>query len=491
MDSYNVYKDIKERTNGEIYIGVVGPVRTGKSTFIKRFTQLMILPGIENEYERKRTRDEIPQSGAGKTITTTEPKFIPKDAVECTFEQDVNIKLRLIDCVGYMVDGATGHIENNEERMVKTPWFDYEIPFSKAAEIGTDKVINEHATVGVVVTTDGSFGDIEREKYEIAEEQTVCQLKEIDKPFIVIVNSNKPYSKECKSLCEELENKYGVTVTSVNCEQLKMEDVNEIIKKLLYEFELTDINFYIPKWFDMLPVNHWFKKGILEYIGEELTGIRKIKDALSFSDFSEYNYIENIKFQNIDMASGTCDLEMKIDEEYYYEILSELTGMTIDSEYSLIDTIKTFAEQKNMYCKIADAFMQVKNCGYGIIIPDKEEIKLEEPVMYRNANKYGVRITAKAPSIHMIAADINTEISPIVGNENQAKDLIDFINESSSESENGIWETNIFGKTIEQIVDEGINNKINKLSDNTRTKMQEAIEKITNEDNNGVICIMW
>ncbi len=490
MDTFNLYKDIKVRTDGEIYIGVVGPVRTGKSTFIKRFMELMVLPEMKEGYERERTKDELPQSASGKTIMTTEPKFIPKEAVDIDLGSDVSAKIRLIDCVGYMVDGASGHMENETERLVKTPWFNYEIPFTKAAEIGTDKVINEHSTIGIVITTDGSFGEIERYNYEIPEEETIAQLKKINKPFVILLNSAKPLSNEAKTLASRLEEKYGVKVIPVNCEQLKKEDINYILEQILYEFNITDINFYMPKWIEMLDSSHPFKQSIIESVIELTSDMSSIKDITNHKFDTNNEYIDEYKCENIDLATGKCDVYIKVEDKYYYDILSELTGTDISDEYTLIGLIKDFSRLKDEYEKVNDAINQVKQSGYGVVTPVRSEIKLMEPEVIRNGNKYGVKIKAEAPSIHMINANIMTEISPIVGSEEQANDLIKFIKENAKSSEDGIWETNIFGKSIEQIVDDGIRNKISNLNDETRAKMQNTIQKITNESNGGVICIL-
>lgn len=490
MDTFNLYKDMEARTNGEIYIGVVGPVRTGKSTFIKRFMDLLVIPEMPDEHEKERTRDELPQSAAGKTIMTTEPKFIPKEAVSISLAEDVNAKIRLIDCVGYMVDGASGHLENNEERLVKTPWFDYEIPFTRAAEIGTQKVINDHSTIGIVITTDGSFGDIERKNYEIPEEETIQQLKKLKKPFVVLLNSSKPLSPECRELAKQLSKRYSVTVMPVNCEQLKKEDIHNILEHVLYEFPLTNIYFYMPKWMEMLDSSHWLKESVIEAVLNLTKDMQVIRDMMT-SDYSSTSpYIKKFKCSKIGLSDGSCEIRLEVDDKYYYDILSDLTGTEIHDEYTLIRLIREFSTLKDEYAKVSDAIAQVKQRGYGIVTPNRDEITLMEPEVIKNGNKYGVKIKAEAPSIHMIHADILTEISPIVGSEEQAKDLIKFIRENSESGEGGIWETNIFGKSIEQIVDDGIRSKISNLSDETREKMQNTIQKITNDSTGGVICII-
>lgn len=490
MDTFDLYKDINLRTGGEIYIGVVGPVRTGKSTFIKRFMELVVLPNMTEGYERERTKDELPQSASGKTIMTTEPKFIPNEAVEIALSNDVSAKIRLIDCVGYMVEGASGHLENNNERLVKTPWFDYEIPFTKAAEIGTDKVIHEHSTIGVVITCDGSFNEIERHNYEIPEEETVAQLKKINKPFVILLNSTKPFSNETMKMATSMETKYGVKVIPVNCEQLKKEDINNILENILYEFKITNINFYMPKWLEMLDINHPFKRSVIETVMNITNDMYVVRDIIDHKFKTENEYIKECRCDEIELSTGNCDVYVNIEDKYYYEILSELTGTSINDEYTLISLIKDFSKLKNEYEKVNDAINQVKQSGYGVVTPMRNEISLMEPEVIKSGNKFGVKIKAEAPSIHMINANIMTEISPIVGSEEQANDLIRFIKENAKGSEDGVWETNIFGKTIEQIVDDGIKSKIANLNDETRNKMQNTIQKITNESTGGVICIL-
>lgn len=486
---FDLYKDIKKRTNGEIYIAIVGPVRTGKSTFIKRFMDLMVIPGIKDENFRNQTMDELPQSASGTTIMTTEPKFIPKKAAEIEIASGTYVNVRLIDCVGYMVRGATGHIENEMERMVKTPWFEQEIPFTKAAEVGTKKVINEHSTIGIIITTDGSIGDIQRENYIEPEEQTINQMKKLGKPFIVLLNTQKPYSKESIELAKKISEKNNVPVLPVNCAQLKEEEIHEILEKVLYEFPISSVNFRIPKWIEMLDSEHYIKKSVIECIKNVIFGIKKVNDISEIKKITS-EYIKKVVINKTDLSTGNIDVNLDMDEKFYYSVLSDLTGSEIKDEYGLICTLKKYSEQKKDYDKIRDAMLNVNYKGYGVVTPAKEEISLEEPEVIRAGNKYGIKIKAKAPSIHMIKTEVLTEIAPIVGNESQAKDLIDYIKSNGENNENGIFETNIFGKSIEQIVEEGIKNKLEKLSDETQDKLKNTLEKITNESNGGVICII-
>lgn len=489
MDANHLYKDIQARTNGEIYIGVVGPVRTGKSTFIKRFMEILVLPHMTDEPDKARTRDELPQSASGKTIMTTEPKFIPKEAAEIRLMDDVTVKVRLIDCVGYMVDGASGHIEEGEERQVKTPWFDQEIPFTKAASIGTRKVIHEHATIGVVVTTDGSIGELGREQYLEAEEKTIRELQSIGKPFVVVVNSEKPYSPEARKIAEEIEKTWQVHAIPVNCEQLKEEDIQRILEAVLATFPVSEIAFYIPKWVEMLPMDHKIRQDMTTHIRNLMDQVGEMGDASAGISKPDSPYITDLRVEKIAMDSGWIQIRIDVDEAFYYEMLSEMTGSQIDGEYSLITELKELSKLKNEYESVRDAFTSVKMKGYGVVSPTRDEITLDEPVVIRQGNKYGVKIHSSAPSIHLIRANIETEIAPIVGDEKQAEDLITYIHQMASE-EDGIWNTNIFGKSVEDLVMDGMRNKMAVINDESQTKLQDTMQKIVNDSNGGLVCII-
>ncbi len=489
MDSNHLYKDIQARTNGEIYIGVVGPVRTGKSTFIKRFMEVLVLPHMEDEPGKERTRDELPQSASGKTIMTTEPKFIPKEAAEIHLMEDVPVKVRLIDCVGYMVEGAAGHVEGGEERQVKTPWFDYEIPFTKAAGIGTRKVIHDHATIGVVITTDGSIGELSRGNYMEAEEKTIRELQSIGKPFIVLVNSVRPFGEEAKEVVREIEEKYGVRVMAVNCEQLKEEDIHRILEGVLSTFPISEIEFYIPKWVEMLPIEHKIKQDLLEHIREILDGVDEMGDASGRIAKPESPFIEDLRVEQIGMDTGCVKIRIEVAQKYYYEMLSELTGTEIAGEYELISELKNLSQLKTEYEGVKDAFSSVRMRGYGVVSPTRDEITLDEPTVIKQGSKYGVKIHSTAPSIHLIRANIETEIAPIVGNEQQAEDLITYIKETENQ-EGGIWKTNIFGKSIEELVMDGMRNKMSVINDESQSKLQDTMQKIVNDSNGGLVCII-
>lgn len=489
MDNFNLYKDIQIRTGGEIYIGVVGPVRTGKSTFIKRFMDLMVIPNIENEHAKERTKDELPQSAAGKTIMTTEPKFIPKEAAHIELEKDISVDVRLIDCVGYMVEGASGHIEDNAERLVKTPWFDYEIPFTQAAELGTKKVINDHSTIGIVITCDGSFGEIQRESYVKPEEKTILELKKLGKPFIVLVNSQKPFSEEALNLSKSISGKYGVAAMSVNCEQLRKDDIHKIMESILYEFPVAELEFFIPKWVEMLPSDNKIKADIIKEVKEVIKKISMLKDISTESIQINSEYVKKVKIDSISMSTGCIKVNIEVLDKYYYEIISEMTDTNIEGEYQLIAMLKELSKMKKEYVKVLGAIEAVRQKGYGVVMPEQSEIKLDEPVIIKHGNKFGVKIKAESPSIHMIRANIETEIAPIVGNEEQAEDLVKYIKDSAG-SEEGIWSTTIFGKSIEQLVEDGISSKISQMSDESQIKLQETMQKIVNDSSGGMVCII-
>lgn len=488
MNTYDLYRDIQQRTGGEIYIGVLGPVRTGKSTFIKRFMDEMVLPYMEDEHARMRAQDELPQSAGGKTITTTEPKFIPNEAAKVKLNDEIEVSVRLIDCVGYMIDGAAGHMEEDVERMVKTPWAEEEIPFTQAAEIGTDKVMKDHSTIGLVITTDGSIGEIPRSNYLEAEEKTILALKKSGKPFLVLVNSQKPYSDEVKQVTGEIEKKYDVAVMAVNCEQLKKEDIHRILEKILYEFPLTAVEFYFPRWMDMLPQEHTVKQDLLKQIRELMNNYNRIRDIAEHPVELKGEYLRSCRMDPIQLWNGIVSVQVAVDEKYYYEMLSEMLEEGVEDEYQLLQKLKELAEMKREYTKVRDALTMVKIKGYGVVTPDREDISLEKPELIRHGNKFGVKIKASSPSIHMIRANIETEIAPIVGTEQQAKDLMHFIDQA--EAAHGIWETNIFGKTVEQLVDDGITTKVASIGEESQLKLQDTMQKIVNDSNGGMVCII-
>ena len=488
MESFQIYRDIQARTGGDIYIGVVGPVRTGKSTFIRRFMELVALPKMDEKMQ-KEVRDQLPLSGSGKMITTVEPKFIPKEAVTVALDEDQKVKIRLIDCVGFLVKDAVGNVEDGKERMVKTPWSPKAIPFQEAARIGTQKVIQEHSTIGLVITTDGSFGELPRENFLQAEELTVQELKKQGKPFLMLLNSQFPHKEETMRLTKEMHQKYQIPVISVNCEQMKKEDVTQILEKVLYEFPITEIRFFISKWVEMLPADSELKSQVLSQIRSNMKNMGRIRDITKESVKLEGPYVQDTLLEMADLSSGIVQIRIQINDRYYYKMLSDMSGISMESEYELIHTMKELAAMKEKYIKVKDALESVDGSGYGVVVPELSQIQLEEPEVIRQGNKYGVRIKSKSPSIHMIKADIETEIAPIVGTEQQAKDLITYIGESEKRGES-LWETNIFGKSIEQLVQDGIRNKLSVISEESQAKLQDTMQKIVNDSKGGLVCII-
>ena len=484
----NLYRDMQKRTGGEIYIGVVGPVRTGKSTFIKRFMDVAVLPHMTEEAGKTRAQDELPQSAGGKTITTTEPKFIPQEAAVLKLGGDVSVKVRLVDCVGFMVDGAAGHMEDGVERLVKTPWYETEIPFTQAAEIGTRKVIADHSTIGIVVTCDGSFGELPRESYLAAEEKTIQELKKLHKPFLVLINSEKPYGQEAQRAAESIREKYGAAAMPVNCAQLKEDDIRRIMEKVLYEFPVTMVEFYMPKWVEMLPASHRMKADMISRIRELMSGIDVIRDVVEHPVSLQGDYIRRCMVESIDMADGCVRVVLDMDDRYYYEMLSDLVGEPVSGEYQLMRILKEMAVMKKEYSRVLDAMQAVRTKGYGVVLPQRDEISLERPEVIRHGNKYGVKIKAESPSLHFIRANVVTEIAPIVGTEQQARDLIGYIDENGKND--GIWETNIFGKTVEQLVNDGICAKIGMIGEESQIKLQDTMQKIVNDSTGGMVCII-
>lgn len=488
-NTFNVYKDIQTRTNGALYLGVVGPVRTGKSTFIKRFMDVLVLPEIDNLNLKRQITDELPQSGNGKTITTTEPKFIPMNPASIRLMDDSEIKLRFIDCVGFMTEGALGHMEENSDRMVKTPWSKEEIPFSKAAEIGTRKVIEDHSTIGIVVTTDGSFSNIPRENYLPPEEETVRELQKIGKPFIVLLNSSNPDADETRMLAGELEEKYHTSVIPVNCLQLGKEDITYIMDRILSSFPVKIIYFSLPKWVELLDENDPVKSGTIKCVREYLQQIYSMKD-LQKKIKPEGEYVEKLEIDRLHRENGEVKIDVQMKEKHYYEMLSRMTGCQISNESELIKTIKALSDGRNECEGVLDAWKEVKEEGYGVVKPQASEITVSDPELVKHGNKYGVKLKATAPSTQLIRADIEIEIAPIVGTMEQANDLIAYMKQQADEGQNAIFETNIFGKTVRQLIEDGIDTKINNITQESRGKLQNTMQKIVNESNRGIICII-
>ena len=491
MTSENIYNSIATRTGGDIYIGVVGPVRTGKSTFIKRFMESLVLPNIADKNKRERAKDELPQSSGGRTIMTTEPKFIPEDAVEVTAEDSMHFRVRLIDCVGYIVPGSLGYIENDEPRMVKTPWFDKEVPFNMAAEIGTKKVIDEHSTIGLVVTTDGTVGDIPRSDYEQAEERVISELKAIKKPFIVILNSRNPDSDECKKLTAELKDKYDVGITAVNCLDMTESEIKDILTNLLYEFPIKEMKLSFPKWISGLEKDHSLRKDLYDNIIRSASKIRQVKDAKTFTQaVAEGANICRCQIDAADLSYGSVRVAIDVEPTLFYKVMSEKTGVEIKDEQQLMAEFLALSKAKKDFERFRLALDEVEATGYGIVMPTMDELALDEPEIMKQGGKYGVRLKASAPSIHMLRANITTEVAPIVGSESQSEELIMYLLKEFEEDPSKIWQSNIFGKTLDSLVNEGLHNKLYKMPVDARMKLQETLERVINEGCSGLICII-
>ena len=491
MENLEIYQDIAKRTDGDIYVGVVGPVRTGKSTFIKRFMDLLVIPNIENEYKRERAKDELPQSAAGRTIMTTEPKFIPNEAVEITIGDNLKLKTRMVDCVGYLVNNALGYMEDDVPRMVKTPWAEDEMPFEQAAEIGTKKVIEEHSTIGILVTTDGSITEIPREDYIEAEERVVRELKALNKPFVIVLNTDNPYSEQTMALAESLEEKYGASVLPTDCANLRSEDVNNIFGKILYEFPIERININYPRWIEGLRDDHPLKSELYSEIKSALKDVhlvRQIKEG--FSRIQTAEIITNVAVENIQLGNGSVTANIGVKEELFYQILTEISGVEVKNEGDLFSIVTNLAKTQKEYDKIAYALNEVKQKGYGIVTPSMDELILDEPEMVKQGSRFGVKLKAKAPSIHMIRADIETEVSPIVGSERQSEELVNYLLSEFESDPQKIWESNIFGKSLHELVNEGLQNKLSRMPEDAQEKLQETLERIINEGSGGLICII-
>lgn len=491
MTDTSIYRDIMNRTHGDIYIGVVGPVRTGKSTFIKRFMESLVLPNIDNDFVRERAIDEMPQSSGGKTVMTTEPKFIPEEAIKVSLAENVELSVKMVDCVGYVVPDSIGHTEDGKERMVSTPWQNEPMPFTKAAEIGTKKVITEHSTIGMVITTDGTVTDISRENYIQAEEKVINQLKAINKPFAIILNSATPEAQSTVDLAHSLEQKYNAPVALVNCMRLDAEDIRGIMSMILLEFPVTEISLDLPRWLLALEDDHWVVSSLNESLRDAALGVAKTGDIRPcFEKLIENDYICKVNIDKLDLGKGSGILSIELENELYYRILSELTNLDIRDDESLITTIINLSEAKKNYSRLKGALDQVEETGYGIVTPEIDDLNFEEPEIIKQANGYGVKLRANAPSLHIIKANIETEINPVVGTEQQSEDLIKYLLREYEEDPRAIWESNIFGKTMHELVSEGLNSKLENMPEDARTKLSETLERIINEGSGGLICII-
>ncbi len=491
MEKFDIYRDIANRTCGDIYIGVVGPVRTGKSTFITKFMEKLVIPNISNKLQKQVATDEMPQSADGKTIMTTQPKFIPANAVKVQFKNKATANVRLIDCVGYMVDGAVGHEEDDKPRLVKTPWDDKELPFEKAAEIGTKKVINEYSTIGIVVTTDGSFGDIPRSNYVSAENRVIKELQALNKPFVIILNSKEPKSERCVELANALEEKHNVPVINMNVLEMNNDDLYTIMERVLMEFSMVSFNVNIPKWMQALPADNVIISEILEKVKESSKNVEKMRDFTEFNDiFNESENIQDINLKELKLSNGVAEFEVVPKENLYFSVISNECGEQIEDDYSLMRYIKSFADEKKKYSKIKDALTMAEQDGYGVVLPTLEEMNLEEPVLVKQGGRYGVKLKASAPSLHIMKVDVTTEVAPTVGSEQQGEDMVNYLANKFEDNPSAIWQTNMFGKSLHDIVNDGLAGKLNAMPKEAQVKMRKTLTRIVNENKGGIICIL-
>ncbi len=491
MQSFNLYKDISERTGGDIYIGVVGPVRTGKSTFIKRFMDMLVLPNLDDTREKERVVDELPQSSAGKTIMTTQPKFVPTSAVRININDEAEMNVRMVDSVGYLIDGAMGHMENDMPRMVTTPWFDHDIPFEEAAETGTRKVITEHSTIGIVMTTDGSITEIPRSSYVQAEERVIRELMELGKPFIIILNSANPRNEDTISLRNAMTEKYKVPVLLLDIMRLTETDITSMLENLLYEFPLKEINIEMPGWARALSPDHWLMGEVLDGISGTIGSLEKVRDYKGLVEaMKQLDNVNSASVEKIKLGDGSVKMKLEFPETLFYKILGDECGYPIDDDYHLVSIVKDLVSAKKQYDRMAEALKSVKETGYGLVPPSMDEMSMEEPEMVRQGGRFGVRLKASAPSLHLIRVDIETEVSPIVGSEKQSEELVKYMMSEFESDPAKIWKTDIFGKPLHELVKEGLSSKLSHMPDDARMKIQETLQRIINEGNGGLICIL-
>ncbi|GAA0353000.1 stage IV sporulation protein A [Bacillus horti] len=491
MEKVDIFKDIAERTGGDIYIGVVGAVRTGKSTFIKKFMEKVVIPKIHRESDRVRAQDELPQSAAGRTIMTTEPKFVPNQAVQIAVDEGLDINVRLIDCVGYVVPGAKGYEDENGPRMINTPWYEEPIPFQEAAEFGTRKVIQEHSTLGVLITTDGSISDIPRYEYEEAEERVVNELKEVGKPFIMVINSTQPQSPETEALRIELGERYDIPCLALSVEHMEERDVTGVLREVLFEFPVHEVNVNLPSWVMVLNDEHWLRQSYEEAVRDTVKDIRRLRDVDRVVEFfSEYDFINQAALSDMDMGTGVAEIDLSAPDQLYDQILKEVVGVEIRGKDHLLQLMQDFALAKREYDQISEALRSVKQTGYGIAPPRLEDMILDEPEIIRHGPRFGVRLKANAPSIHMIKVDVESEFAPIIGTEKQSEELIRYLMQDFEDDPLSIWNSDVFGRSLHSIVREGIQAKLSTMPENARYKLKDTLERIINEGSGGLIAII-
>ncbi len=491
MKDFDIFRDIAERTGGDIYIGVVGPVRTGKSTLIRRFVELAVLPNITDPNENERTKDSLPQAGGGRTIMTVEPKFIPEEGVQIVLKDNVNLRVRFVDCTGYKVEGALGIMEDEGQRMVRTPWFENEIPFEEAAEYGTRKVISEHSTIGLVVTTDGSFTDIPREAFVPAEERVINELKELGKPFIIVLNSSDPFGKTCSDIAADLELKHDVAVVPLDCANLTMDDIYVMMEQVLYEFPVKEIHVNIPRWIEELDRGHWLRAQFEQAASEPIAAVKRLRDIdKAIEKMRTYEVVHDVEMKSMDMGTGVAIIALVEKPDIFLKVLAEISGYTLADNRDVLLMVKEMAPAKKDYDKVATALKDVREVGYGIVPPRVDEMVFEEPELMKHGNRFGVHLRASAPSIHMIRADVVAEVSPLIGTERQSEDLVRYLLDKFEEDPTKIWTYGIFGKSMSDLAKESIQNKVYRMPENAQEKLQETLSRIINEGSGGLICII-
>ncbi|SMB94464.1 stage IV sporulation protein A [Desulfonispora thiosulfatigenes DSM 11270] len=491
FENYTIFEDIANRTGGNIYVSAVGPVRTGKSTFIKKFMDLIVLPAIEDKYDKERTIDSLPQSGAGKTIMTTEPKFVPDEAVQLQIRDGINVKVRLVDCVGYSVEGALGYEEADGPRMVRTPWAEDPVPFHEAAEIGTRKVITDHSTIGLVITADGSFNDIPRENYIDSEQRVVSELKELNKPFIVLLNTINPEDQETLELAESLEKNYDVPVIPMNIAQMEEEELMRVMEEVLFEFPVAEVNISLPKWIEELENEHWLRAQFEDAVHSTISEVKRLRDIDNAIEcLAAYDFVNDVVIDNMDMGTGIAHIKMSAEDSLFYRVYKEITGEEVAGLHDIINLTKVYVDTKREYDKVESALLDVKETGYGMVAPTLSEMSLEEPELFKKSGNFGVKLKASAPTLHIIRSDITTEITPMMGSEKQCEDLVRYLLEKFEENPTLMWNYDIFGKSLHDLVNENIQGKLQKMPENVQRKLQEALKRVVNDGSGGLICII-